>query len=262
MKHGGDLSEAIQCHGGTPESWLDLSTGINPWPWPVPQPLPDDVWHRLPSRTEMEALTGAARRAYGAPDDVGIAAASGTQSLIQLAPYLATPGPVAIVGPTYSEHNRPGSKPATPSSQLIIWMRFPTVRFMRWLSIPTIPMAGSPIPPHFPDSGDAERPGRVAGRGRGLCRCGPGHHCDRSVFRSARAYSPLVRKILWTRRTAAWFCRRRHGHNSTGHRGVGTMALFGPGAVHRHGRARRPGVGGSTCAGSWRIRPAGSTMCW
>jgi cobalamin biosynthesis protein CobC len=104
MKHGGDLSEAIHCHGGTPESWLDLSTGINPWPWPVPQPLPDSAWHRLPSRTEMDALAGAARQVYRAPDDVGIAAASGTQSLIQLAPYLATPGPVAIVGPTYSEH--------------------------------------------------------------------------------------------------------------------------------------------------------------
>ncbi len=30
--------------------------------------------------------------------------AAGTQALIQLLPYLAVPGPVAIVGPTYSEH--------------------------------------------------------------------------------------------------------------------------------------------------------------
>jgi histidinol-phosphate/aromatic aminotransferase/cobyric acid decarboxylase-like protein len=29
---------------------------------------------------------------------------AGTQALIQLLPYLAAPGPVAIVGPTYSEH--------------------------------------------------------------------------------------------------------------------------------------------------------------
>jgi cobalamin biosynthetic protein CobC len=104
MKHGGDLTEAIARHGGAPGSWLDLSTGINPWPWPIPQQLPEIVWQRLPSRADTEALTAAARKAYGAPDDVHLAAAAGTQALIQVLPYLAARGPVAIVGPTYSEH--------------------------------------------------------------------------------------------------------------------------------------------------------------
>ncbi len=36
MKHGGDLFEAIAHYGGEPEEWLDLSTGINPFPWPIP----------------------------------------------------------------------------------------------------------------------------------------------------------------------------------------------------------------------------------
>jgi cobalamin biosynthetic protein CobC len=106
MKHGGDLTEAIARHGGAPGSWLDLSTGINPWPWPIPQPLPDSAWQRLPSRAETDALLDAARKAYGVPDRADIAAAAGTQALIQLLPYLAAPGPVAIVGPTYSEHAR------------------------------------------------------------------------------------------------------------------------------------------------------------
>jgi cobalamin biosynthetic protein CobC len=104
MKHGGDLTDAIARHGGAAGSWLDLSTGINPRPWPTPQALPDSVWQRLPSRAETEALLDAARRIYGVPDGVDIAAAAGTQSLIQWLPYLAVPGPVAIVGPTYSEH--------------------------------------------------------------------------------------------------------------------------------------------------------------
>ncbi len=104
MKHGGDLTGAIACHGGAPGSWLDLSTGINPWSWPIPQHLPESVWQRLPSRTETEALLDAARKTYGVPDGVDIAAAAGTQALIQLLPYLAVPGPVAIVGPTYNEH--------------------------------------------------------------------------------------------------------------------------------------------------------------
>jgi cobalamin biosynthesis protein CobC len=104
MKHGGDLTEAIARHGGVPEGWLDLSTGISPWPWPIPQHLPESIWHRLPSRADTEALIAAARKAYGVPDDVQLAAAGGTQALIQLLPYLAAPGPVAIVGPTYGEH--------------------------------------------------------------------------------------------------------------------------------------------------------------
>lgn len=104
MKHGGDLTEAIARHGGAPGSWLDLSTGINPRPWPIPQALPDNAWQRLPSRTDAEALIEIARKTYGVPDGADIAAAAGTQALIQWLPYLAAPGPVAIVGPTYSEH--------------------------------------------------------------------------------------------------------------------------------------------------------------
>ena len=80
-----------------------MSTGINPWPWPIPH-LPESVWRRLPSRAEADALMAAARKTYCAPDGADIAAAAGTQALIQLLPYLAAPGPVAIVGPTYSEH--------------------------------------------------------------------------------------------------------------------------------------------------------------
>ena len=83
MKHGGDLTEAIARHGGAPGSWLDLSTGINPWPWPIPEHLPESVWQRLPSRTEADALMTAARKTYGVPDGADIAAAAGTQALIQ-----------------------------------------------------------------------------------------------------------------------------------------------------------------------------------
>ena len=103
MKHGGDLSEAMAQFGGTPEAWLDLSTGINPNPYPLP-PLPHDVWQRLPSRADETALLAAARRAYAVPDNIGIVAAPGTQALIQWLPRLAGHGTVAIVSPTYNEH--------------------------------------------------------------------------------------------------------------------------------------------------------------
>jgi cobalamin biosynthesis protein CobC len=104
MKHGGDLTQAMAQYGGTPPMWLDLSTGINPRPWPIPATLPEMIWQRLPSRADHDALLDAARLAYKLPDGVDIAAASGTQALIQWLPYLAGPGALAIMAPTYSEH--------------------------------------------------------------------------------------------------------------------------------------------------------------
>lgn len=104
MKHGGDLTEAMARYGGHADQWLDLSTGINPWPWPRQIDLPDDAWQRLPSRADEAALLSAARENYRVPDAVQIAAASGTQALIQWLPFLAARGTVAVVGPTYNEH--------------------------------------------------------------------------------------------------------------------------------------------------------------
>jgi cobalamin biosynthetic protein CobC len=104
MKHGGDLTEAMARYGGSPQMWLDLSTGVNPWPWPIPADLPSKSWQRLPSRADEAALVAAAREAYAVPTGAEVVAAAGTQSLIQWLPQLASEGPVAIVEPTYNEH--------------------------------------------------------------------------------------------------------------------------------------------------------------
>jgi cobalamin biosynthetic protein CobC len=104
MKHGGDLSEAIAEGGGSPADWIDLSTGINPYPWPIPPDLLADGLTRLPGRDALGTLLAAARNAYRVPDSFDIVAAPGTQALIQWLPRLAPAGPVAILGPTYSEH--------------------------------------------------------------------------------------------------------------------------------------------------------------
>jgi cobalamin biosynthetic protein CobC len=103
MKHGGDLGEAIAQFGGAPDSWLDLSTGINPWAYPVSE-LPARSWQRLPDRAAELSLIDAARPAYHVPAGVEMAIAAGTQALIQMLPYVMTGGAVAIAGPTYGEH--------------------------------------------------------------------------------------------------------------------------------------------------------------
>ena len=87
-----------------PASWLDLSTGINPGRGQsrsICRKAYGSACRRAP---KQEALTGCRAKTYGVPGGAGIAAAAGTQALIQLLPYLGGAGPVAIVGPTYSEH--------------------------------------------------------------------------------------------------------------------------------------------------------------
>lgn len=101
--HGGDLDAARAAFPGAPEPWIDLSTGINPWPYPLPA-IPSDAWTRLPARNAEAALRAAAAACYGVPSSETVAAASGSQALIQLLPRLRPLGRVAVLVPTYAEH--------------------------------------------------------------------------------------------------------------------------------------------------------------
>lgn len=101
--HGGDLSWAEDRFGRPAGGWIDLSTGINPFPYPVGD-IPPTAWTRLPDSSSHAALFDAAARRYRAPGPDHVAAAPGTQMLIQILPGLRTESRVAIVGPTYGEH--------------------------------------------------------------------------------------------------------------------------------------------------------------
>lgn len=102
--HGGDLAGAEARWGRPERGWLDLSTGINPWPYALP-PLPAEAWTRLPGVAEDAALRAAAARRFGT-ESACVLAAPGTSALIQALPRIVPPGPVAVVGPTYGEHAR------------------------------------------------------------------------------------------------------------------------------------------------------------
>lgn len=102
IAHGGDLGEVRRRHPDAPRPWIDLSTGINPVPYPVAD-LPADAWSRLPSREAEQVLIAAAAARYRCASGQ-LVAAPGTQALIQILPRLVPRSRVAIVGPTYAEH--------------------------------------------------------------------------------------------------------------------------------------------------------------
>lgn len=102
--HGGDLGVMSAQFPDAPRPWIDLSTGINPWPYPLP-PLDPAPWTRLPSALDETVLKRAAMAAYGVADPDAILPAPGSQVLISGLPFLRPSGAdIAIVGPTYGEH--------------------------------------------------------------------------------------------------------------------------------------------------------------
>lgn len=101
--HGGDLDWAERRFGRPADGWIDLSTGINPWPYPIPS-VPREAWTRLPTAPALHHLLAMAAARYDAPSPETVIASPGTQPLIRLLPRLWPARGVAIVGPTYGEH--------------------------------------------------------------------------------------------------------------------------------------------------------------
>ena len=99
LEHGGRLRAAAQQYGIPLADWLDLSTGLAPWPFAFPA-VPVSVWQRLPE--SEDGLAAVAAQRYGAQSVLPVA---GAQAAIQLLPQLRSPGSrVGIVSPCYAEH--------------------------------------------------------------------------------------------------------------------------------------------------------------
>ncbi|QIO51441.1 pyridoxal phosphate-dependent class II aminotransferase [Rhizobium leguminosarum bv. trifolii] len=94
--HGGGITAAAAAFGGSPEDWLDLSTGINPCPVALPD-IPARAWHRLPDRHLIDEARRAARDHYRSGEILPLPV-PGTQSVIQLLPRLVDAG--RLVGGT------------------------------------------------------------------------------------------------------------------------------------------------------------------
>ncbi len=101
--HGGRLGAARTLYPDAPAPWLDLSTGINPWPYPVPA-LAHEAWSRLPDPDAVRALERAAAAAFGVEDPARVAAAPGSEALIRRLPSLLPARQIGVSARTYGGH--------------------------------------------------------------------------------------------------------------------------------------------------------------
>ncbi|WP_017479118.1 MULTISPECIES: threonine-phosphate decarboxylase CobD [unclassified Pseudomonas] len=98
LEHGGRLRKAALNYGIAEADWLDLSSGLAPWPFPIPD-IPLRAWARLPETDD--GLEQAACEYYGATHVLPVA---GSQAAIQLLPRLRRTGKVGVLSPCYAEH--------------------------------------------------------------------------------------------------------------------------------------------------------------
>lgn len=98
LEHGGRLRKAALQYGIAEADWLDLSSGLAPWPFPIPE-IPLRAWARLPETDD--GLEQAACEYYGATHVLPVA---GSQAAIQLLPRLRRTGKVGVLSPCYAEH--------------------------------------------------------------------------------------------------------------------------------------------------------------
>lgn len=103
IQHGGNLDQAKKLFPEVTGSWLDLSTGINPYSYPFSS-LDISLYEKLPSYSHEENLRQVAADYYGCKNKSCVALAPGTQILISLMPTVLNAKEVYVLYPTYEEY--------------------------------------------------------------------------------------------------------------------------------------------------------------
>ncbi|MEM1229954.1 MAG: threonine-phosphate decarboxylase CobD [Pseudomonadota bacterium] len=104
LHHGGALDHVQAAFPDAPLPWLDLSTGINPWPWPVSaQTL--NAAARLPDTTLVARCREAMASAFGCRGDA-LLPVPGTALAISALTRLIDARSVAVLNPGYADHER------------------------------------------------------------------------------------------------------------------------------------------------------------
>lgn len=100
--HGGRIDAMARAFPDAPLPWIDLSTGINPFPYPVP-PIAADAWERLPGEAARASCERVMAEAFGC-DPAYCRAVAGTEVAIRQLPTLLRAGTVAVRVPSYADH--------------------------------------------------------------------------------------------------------------------------------------------------------------
>ncbi|MEL7028925.1 MAG: threonine-phosphate decarboxylase CobD [Pseudomonadota bacterium] len=102
LQHGGALDTMRAAFPEAPEPWVDLSTGVNPWPYPHSE-TSRDALARLPTQETYAAFRSAMAAAIGAPSS-SVLPAPGSEMLIRLLPDVLRLDRIAILSPTYGDY--------------------------------------------------------------------------------------------------------------------------------------------------------------
>ena len=100
--HGGALDRMQDAFPDAPSPWIDLSTGINPWPYRSAA-SDEGIFDRLPTDAAYGECRAAMAAAFQAPQ-ANICLAPGSELLIRLLPHHLACTRVAILTPTYGDH--------------------------------------------------------------------------------------------------------------------------------------------------------------
>ena len=106
IKHGGNLIEIAGRYQSDISQWIDLSTGVSPYPYPIGE-IPSSVWNQLPQ--DNDGLTKVAQQYYQGKEQP--LAVAGSQAAIMLLPeviseQLGRCGRIALPKVGYKEHQR------------------------------------------------------------------------------------------------------------------------------------------------------------
>lgn len=101
--HGGQINAVMASFPNAPRPFIDLSTGISPFPYPFTPPSPNTLY-RLPQKKDEQQLKEDASYLWRLPKNKEIVLAPGSQILISLLPYILRPKKIFILSPTYSGH--------------------------------------------------------------------------------------------------------------------------------------------------------------
>lgn len=117
MWHGGQLETARRHYPAAPLPWLDLSTGIAPWPYPIGLLAPGD-WQRLPEPDALLALEAAAADYFRVDKPEQVVAVPGSDMALRLLARLIPAARVAVV-----EHSYSGYRKAWPQAEVMPFER-------------------------------------------------------------------------------------------------------------------------------------------